>query len=140
MRKTLVVALLVAAWAVTLALRPGAQRPAPAADGTPAEQALRAARAAGQPVVLSFRSASCIPCQAMVDVAAELRQRYIGRAAIIDVSLDPDTPDAALVAQWGIHAKPTTVVLGPDGKLSQARIGVWPTAELVARLDAMLRR
>ncbi len=113
---------------------------APAAGGTTAEQAIARARAAGQPVLLSFRSNSCIPCKAMGVVLAELRPKYEGRVAFIDVSLEPDTPDMNLILQHQIQAKPTTVVLASSGEVVESKMGVWEAPELAARLDGLVSR
>ncbi|MBI5834669.1 MAG: hypothetical protein HZB16_20410 [Armatimonadetes bacterium] len=105
---------------------------------TAAEQALVAAKAARQPVLLSFRSASCIPCRAMDRIVTELRPKYAGRIAFVDVSLDEDSPDEALIARYDIRIKPTTFVVNGIGAVVETKIGVWPAEQLAARLDALL--
>jgi len=134
----LVIVLFVAVVAVRQVGRAG-QAPVPT-GGTAAEQAIAKARAARQPVVLSFRSKTCKPCVAMAAVVAELRPKYAGRVAVIDISLDDDTPDMKLVEQYQIAVKPTTVVLTAAGEMAETRVGVWRAEELSRRLDDMLGR
>lgn len=119
---------------------PGTTAAATATSGTPAEQALAAAKAAGQPVVLAFRSNSCKPCVAMGEVLAELKPKYGDRVAIIDVSLDEGTPDTKLIEEHGIRVKPTTVVLTKNGDLAENHVGLWPADELGRRLDDLVAR
>lgn len=113
---------------------------APSRAGTPAEQAIAAARAEGRPALLSFRSSSCIPCKAMGDILAEIRPKYEGRVAFVDISLEPDTPDMALCEQYQIRVKPTTILLAGDGTVIETKLGVWEPAELAARLDQVASR
>ena len=142
MRKTSLAALIVVAFVLLVAVRQ-AQRPAPTAPTattTPAEQVLARALADHQPAVISFRSATCIPCKAMAKIVSELRPRYNGRVAIVDVSLDDDSPDGRLIEKYQIRVKPTTVVLTRSGELADTHIGVWPADELSRRLDDLVSR
>ena len=105
---------------------------------TKAEQALAAAKAARQPVLLSFRSSACIPCVAMDKIVAELRPKYAGRVAFVDVSLDEDSPDEALMERYAIRVKPTTFIVSGVGAVVETKLGVWPAEQIAARLDALL--
>ncbi len=132
------------ALAAVVALKGGRRGPDPAeataTAGTAAEQAIAAARAAGQPVLLSFRSDSCIPCRAMGDILNEMRPKYQGRVAFVDVSLEPDTPDMNLITEHQIQVKPTTILMAADGTVLETKLGVWEPAELAARLDRIASR
>ncbi len=101
-------------------------------------QALARAKAAGLPVVLSFRSSSCIPCQAMDRILADLRPRYAAGVVFVDISLDPDRIDWTLVERYGVRVKPTTFLLSPIGAVIEEKLGVWPPEALAARLDQLL--
>ena len=69
------------------------------------------------------------------EVLAQVRPKYQGRVAFVDVSLEPDTPDAALCEAYQIRVKPTTILLAGDGAVLETKLGVWEPAELAARLD-----
>jgi thiol-disulfide isomerase/thioredoxin len=102
------------------------------------QQALARAKAAGQPVVLSFRSSSCIPCQEMDRILADLRPRYAGRAVFVDVSLDPERIDWSLIDRYAIRVKPTTFLLNARGGVVTEKLGVWTPEDLAAQLDKLL--
>lgn len=104
---------------------------------TSAEQLLAQAKAEQRPVMLSFRSQGCAPCEAMTAIVGELRPRHAAKVAIIDISLDHDSPDAALIGAYGIRVKPTTILLDTAGEPVETKIGVWPAEELEARLKTL---
>jgi len=121
---------------VTLKPQPAPAPPSvAAASSTAAEQAIAAARAAGRPALLSFRSNSCSPCKAMGDILNDVRPKYEDRVAFVDISLEPDTPDMALCETYQIQVKPTTILLAGDGAVLETKLGVWEPAELSARLN-----
>jgi len=142
-REPLILAAVALAAVVLIAIKPEPAPvlpDAPAVGGTAAEQAIAAARAEGRPALLSFRSNSCIPCKAMGDILAEIRPRYEGRIAFVDISLEPDTPDMELCETYQIRVKPTTILLAGDGTVLETRLGVWEAAELTVRLDQAASR
>lgn len=137
-RKHLLLLVVVAAFIAAAVIGGGDSRPS-SAVGTAAEQAIAQAKAEGQPVLISFRSDSCIPCQAMGLTLMEVKPRFAGRVAFVDVSLEPDTPDLALCQQYRVRVKPTTVFLGRDGQPVGEEIGALPAVAVAARLDELLR-
>lgn len=102
------------------------------------QEALARAKAAGLPVVLSFRSSSCIPCVAMDRILAELRPRFAERVVFVDVSLDPERLDWKLLDRYGIRVKPTTFLLNGRGGVVTERLGVWEPEALAAELEKLL--
>lgn len=138
-RNQVTLLVVLAALVAVVTLKGGRQAPDPA-ETTAAEQAIAVARAAGQPVLLSFRSDSCIPCRAMGDILSEVRPKYEGRVAFVDISLEPDTPDLNLITEHQIQVKPTTILLAADGTVLETKLGVWEPAELAARLDRIASR
>ncbi|MBI2299601.1 MAG: hypothetical protein HYU66_11785 [Armatimonadetes bacterium] len=125
--------MIVAAVVVPLLRNPPPKMPA-------GEAAYHAAVKKGLPVVLCFRfgvgaATRDAKCLTMGELTAKLRERYKGRVALIDVSLDPNTTERYLIEHYSIRNVPTTLLLSRSGKLLEVHDGVWAEEKLVAAVD-----
>ena len=80
-------------------------------------------------LVLAFSTPECVPCKTVQRPALEaLERRYPGRIVIGEIDA-LDTP--GLAGRFGILTVPSTVVIGPDGKIRAINHGT-ATAERLA--------
>lgn len=119
--------LLAAAVVVGLKRSPEAAPPEPAA----APAARPDSKEAGElPTLVEIGSESCIPCQAMQPVLAELRSEYGGKLNVLfyDVRVHPE-----VAQRFAIESIPTQVFLDADGKELFRHSGFWPKEEIVSK-------
>jgi thioredoxin 1 len=83
------------------------------------------------PQLVDLGSTECIPCKEMAPILDELRVELKGRVDVIfiDTEKDPKTAD-----DFGIQVIPTQVLLDAAGKELDRHEGVYPKAELIARM------
>lgn len=109
-------------------------RGAPAPEATPAAAASSAFDAApaantGLPRLLDLGSVSCIPCQMMAPILAELRKEYAGKLQVdfIDVKEHPEAVDV-----YRVRAIPTQVFFEPSGNEIFRHEGFLPKEDILA--------
>ena len=108
-------------------------------QGAPAPEAMPAAAASvpdatlaantGLPRLLELGSVSCIPCQMMAPILAELRQEYAGKLQVdfIDVKEHPEAVDA-----FRVRAIPTQIFFEPSGNEVFRHEGFFPKEDILA--------
>lgn len=125
--------------------------PAPALSGTSVEGTpLALARTPSRPVVVHFWATWCGVCRAeqgtidaladdyevitvaaqsgeAAEVAAYFQREGVEFPTIVD-------PRGALAQQWGVHAFPTTFVIGTDGTIRNVEVGYTTSLGLRARM------
>ncbi len=82
------------------------------------------------PKFIEIGAKSCIPCQMMQKVMAELRTNYPGKLDIIFHDLDMDPEPAG---RYSISVIPTQVFTAADGTELFRHEGFYPTDEIVAK-------
>ncbi|MFN3684889.1 MAG: thioredoxin family protein [Fimbriimonadaceae bacterium] len=108
---------------------PAPPEPAPVASARPKSEA-----APSLPTLVEIGSESCIPCQAMQPVLAELRRDFDGRLRVLfyDVRVHPE-----VAQRFGIESIPTQVFLDKNGKELFRHVGFWPKEEIVAKFKEL---
>ena len=113
-----------------------AAKPSPAPASTPpAKPAAQSkptqnAKPKALPQMIELGSKTCIPCQMMQPILAELRKEYKGQLEVPfwDVHEDPGKATA-----YGIRVIPTQVFVGADGKEFFRHEGFFPKRDILAR-------
>ncbi len=84
----------------------------------------------GVPRFVDLGSDTCIPCQMMVPVLAELRREYAGRLSVefYDVRKDPSK-----ATQYGIKLIPTQILYDASGKELFRHEGFFAKEEILAK-------
>ena len=85
---------------------------------------------AGLPVFIEIGAKSCIPCQMMQGVMAELRTNYPGKVNVVFHDLEIDDAPAE---KYGVSVIPTQVFLAPDGVELFRHEGFYPIDEITAK-------
>ena len=88
------------------------------------------------PVLIDFWAPWCGPCRVIAPVVEELAGTYGGRLKVVKMNVD-DNP--ATAARFNARSIPTLLVLDRGHEVDRI-VGVRPKAEIVSRLDAVLRR
>ena len=88
----------------------------------------------GLPAFLEIGAKSCIPCQMMQEVMAELRASYPGKLDVIFLDLDIDDTPAA---EYGVSFVPTQVLKSPEGVELFRHEGFYPADEIVAKFKEL---
>jgi thiol-disulfide isomerase/thioredoxin len=130
----LLLAAALAASPQALAAQPGSTAPAFALPGSKGE--VRLADYRGKFVYVDFWAAWCVPCRKSFPWMNQLQQRYAGQLAVVAVNVDTQRADAekflastpasftiaydpagTTPAAYGIKGMPSSVLVGPDGKV-----------------------
>jgi len=82
------------------------------------------------PKLLDLGSTSCIPCQKMEPILAELKRDYGGK---LDVEFIDIYADEASAAKYGVDVIPTQIFFGADGKELYRHIGFYAKEEILAK-------
>ena len=82
------------------------------------------------PQMIELGSKTCVPCQMMQPILAELRKEYKGQLEVPfwDVHEHPDKAKA-----YGIRVIPTQVFIGADGKEFFRHEGFFPKEDILAK-------
>lgn len=84
-------------------------------------------------VLADFYSETCVPCQRISPVLAELEEDYAGEVKIAKVNVNND---AELAAEYGIQAVPT-IIFFKDGEERSRTVGLTGKEELAAAIDSL---
>jgi len=106
------------------------------AAGTPGQALLTQAAEAHRPVWLLIHSTTCIPCQKMEEVYDQLKPKYQDKIAFISIIIN-DPKEQALVDRFQVSIIPTSVFLGPDGKVIRKEIGAVTVEEMEEKLKSL---
>ncbi len=119
--KAIIVAALIAALAVTIALKPRRAPVVPSPN-------------VALPRLLEIGSNICVPCKLMAPVMANLQRQYSGKlqAVVIDIRDDPDARD-----RYNLDTIPTQIFQDTSGKELFRHIGFMSENEIVARWKAL---
>jgi thiol-disulfide isomerase/thioredoxin len=83
------------------------------------------------PTVLVFTANWCKPCEDMLDVVYQAKQKFANRVVFKTIDVD-DAQNADIVDQYSIGPVPTTVFLLPNGRIAASQVGY-------AGMDGMLK-
>ena len=112
----------------------------------------------GRVVLLNFWATWCEPCRDEIPELIDLASRYKERLQIVAVSMDDASPNEVrqfatrfginysivmgspeIVSEYGgVPALPTSFVVGPDGRIVQKHIGLYPTEVYETEIRALL--
>ena len=112
----------------------------------------------GKVVLLNFWATWCEPCREEIPELIDLATRYKDRLQIVAVSMDESPPNDVrqFAAHFGINysivmgspeiaseyggvpALPTSFVIGPDGRVLQKHVGLYPTEVYETEIRALL--
>jgi thiol-disulfide isomerase/thioredoxin len=112
----------------------------------------------GKVVLLNFWATWCEPCREEIPELIDLANRYQDRLQIVAVSLDDASPNEVrqfatrfeinysivmgsreIVSEYGgVPALPTSFVIGPDGRVVQKHVGLYPTEVYETEIRALL--
>lgn len=87
------------------------------------------------PVVVDFWAEWCMPCKFVAPVLEEVSEEYSGKVKVGKVDVDANQSTAA---RYMIRSIPT-VLFFKDGKVVDQAVGAKPKAEIVAKLEALLK-
>jgi thiol-disulfide isomerase/thioredoxin len=139
--------------APALALQPGSAAPTftlPASKGD-----IRLSDFRGKFVYVDFWASWCVPCRKSFPWMNQLQQKHAGKLEVVAVNVDAQRADAdrflasvpasftvafdpagATPAAYGIKGMPSSVLVGPDGKVVFSHAGFREGS--AARLDEMI--
>lgn len=127
---------ILAAFLLAAAVVVGMKRsPVPVAPPPAALRTEQKARPEQQlPTLVEIGSESCILCQAMQPVLAELRRDYGSKLRVLfyDVRVHPEAAQ-----RFGIESIPTQVFLDKDGRELFRHVGFWPKEDIVAKFKEL---
>ncbi len=111
------------------------------ADGDPLAEALTAAKAKGQPVLLDFHAPWCYSCYFMQKTVLNGPEWLKVERAVVVLDLDADSPEgAAIKDKYGVKALPNYVVINANGD-ELGRINAERTrVQFYPELTAILQR
>lgn len=89
----------------------------------------------GTVTMVDLGAKSCVPCQLMAPILAELEEEYRGRAAIIFIDVW-ENPEAA--GPFGISIIPTQIFYDREGREVYRHVGFLGKEPIVQRLEALL--
>jgi thioredoxin 1 len=92
------------------------------------------ARASGKPSVVDFGATGCRPCDMMVPVLANLKEKYAGKVNILFVHVKEEQ---ILADRYGVQSIPIQVFFDKDGKEVFRHTGFYPQAEIEKKLTEM---
>jgi thioredoxin 1 len=88
----------------------------------------------GQPAVVDFSAAWCVPCRSIAPVIEGLAKDYVDRVTVATVDID-DNP--RLAAQYGVRSVPT-VMLFEGGGVKRVFVGARSVQEYRSGIDELL--
>lgn len=94
-------------------------------------------QAQGQPVWLLFKSSTCYPCQQMLQVMQALRPEFQGKISFIVIEVN-DPANQQLAREYNIQYVPTSFLYDRNHNLVDQHVGALGTAEMRAKLKALL--
>jgi thioredoxin 1 len=97
-------------------------------------QAQGAAPAPGKPALYEFGAKTCIPCQQMKQVMADLKASHGNQVEFRMVYVDENRP---MFGQYKIVAIPTQVFLNPEGKEVDRHLGALTKEEVLQKLKQL---
>jgi thioredoxin-like negative regulator of GroEL len=92
------------------------------------------AQAAGNPVIIEFRSAICPYCYQMAEILGELERQYPGQFTVQFYTMETDEP---MFKKYRVSIVPTLVVLGSSGSVIYQHEGAVSKEALVSTLKGL---
>jgi thioredoxin 1 len=93
-----------------------------------------AARPAGKPALLYFRSDACAPCVAQARFVQQLQTQF-GDAIVVE-KVDADK-DQAVAVRYGVFTLPTTLIVDRSGQVRHANYGLTDARRLASQLNGL---
>lgn len=90
----------------------------------------------GTPCVIDFYATWCGPCKRLAPIMEELSETYDGKIKFYKVDVDQERN---LAAAFGISSIPQVLYIPSSGKPAM-QVGLYPTAEIVNNLDALITK
>ena len=90
--------------------------------------------AAPQPKLVDLGSTTCIQCKKMAPILDQLKTELAGKVDVqfIDIEKDKAAPD-----KYKIEVIPTQILYDKDGKELFRHVGVFPRADVLAKMQAL---
>jgi len=89
------------------------------------------ARGSGKPSLVDFGSKGCRPCDMLAPILDTLREKYVGKANVLFVSVQQEQ---ILASRYGIQAIPVQIFFDKAGKEVFRHVGFFPQDQIEKKL------